>query len=61
MNEEKIISTIKMLAMSQGFYGRLYNQLMSAKEYDPDSYEAVIKDLSENCWDSCSLAMRIEG
>lgn len=33
MKREQILGTIRSLAMSQGFYGRLYNDLMSDPEY----------------------------
>lgn len=61
MNEEKIISTIKMLAMSQGSYGRLYNQLMAAKNAGSAAYDSFINEASEHCSDAVSLVMWIEG
>lgn len=32
MNREEIMNAIKNLSLSQGFYGRLYNDLMSNDE-----------------------------
>lgn len=32
MNKEQILQTIKSLAQSQGFYGRLYEQIVDNEE-----------------------------
>lgn len=34
MKKQEILDTIKMLAKSQGFYGRLYEQIMTAENKD---------------------------
>ena len=38
------ISTIKLLAQSHGFYGRLLSDIKEREEYDPD----IIENLKEN-------------
>lgn len=59
MKREQILETIRMLAHSQGFYGRLYNNLM---EMDEDSYEDTMTFLeSQNLKDAVDLVMMLEG
>lgn len=43
---EQVIDLIKMLSQSQGFYGRLLEEIMYIKEYDPISFE-VFADMIE--------------
>lgn len=38
MKREQILNTILMLAQSQGFYGRLYCDIMDANEEDRDCF-----------------------
>ena len=38
MNREQILKTILMLAQSQGFYGRLYHDIMSANADDKECF-----------------------
>lgn len=58
MKREEIIETIKSLAGSQGFYGRLYGDLM---ELDEDEYDEVMTKLeSQNFKDGVDLVMFIE-
>lgn len=38
MNREQILNTILMLAQSQGFYGRLYRDIMDADEDDRECF-----------------------
>lgn len=45
MDEKQIIETIVGLSHSQGFYGRLYERMMDAKENDPDAYAEFMDDL----------------
>jgi len=61
MTEEKIISTIRMLAGSQGSYGRLYETLMQAKAAHSAAYQSFINDVQRNCDDVVGLVMYIEG
>lgn len=44
MKRNEILSEIKMLAASQGFYGRLYNTIMSL---DIEDFELVMSELEE--------------
>jgi hypothetical protein len=53
MNKEEIMETIKSLARSQGFYGRLYETL---KE-NPDALEFLEK---QNFKDSLDMVMFLE-
>ncbi|MCI7555078.1 MAG: hypothetical protein MST00_06575 [Tenericutes bacterium] len=58
MKREEIMETIKSLASSQGFYGRLYRDLM---ELDEDEYDEVMTELeSQNFKDGVDLVMFIE-
>lgn len=58
MKREEIIETIKSLASSQGFYDRLYGDLM---ELDEDEYDEVMTKLeSQNFKDGVDLVMFIE-
>ena len=58
MKREEIMETIKSLAGSQGFYGRLYGDLM---ELDEDEYDEVMTKLeSQNFKDGVDLVMFIE-
>ena len=38
MNREQILDTILMLSRSQGFYGRLYRDIMDADEEDRECF-----------------------
>ena len=58
MKREEIIEIIKNLAGSQGFYDRLYGDLM---ELDEDEYDEVMTKLeSQNFKDGVDLVMFIE-
>ena len=58
MKREEIMETIKSLASSQGFYGRLYRKLM---ELDEEKYNEVMTELeSKNFKDGVDLIMYIE-
>lgn len=41
MDIEQIMAAIRFLAESQGFYGRLYNELREMQTTDPDKWEEV--------------------
>lgn len=59
MNREQILSTFRSLAHSQGFYGRLLEQIDSV---DEETREAFLSDLeSRNFKDAVDLVMWIEG
>lgn len=36
---EQVIEVVQMLSNSQGFYGRLLEEIMYIKEYEPDKFE----------------------
>ena len=59
MNREQILSTFRSLATSQGFYGRLLEQIDSV---DEDAREAFLSHLeSMNFGDAVELVTYIEG
>lgn len=59
MNREQILDTFRSLARSQGFYGRLLEQIDSV---DEETREAFLSDLeSRNFRDVVDLVMWIEG
>lgn len=41
-NRDQILAVIRELAMSQGSWGRLYEDFMEMQEYDPDRYEETM-------------------
>lgn len=45
MDRNQILSAISMLAMSQGYYGRLMASLMELEENNPQMYESVMSEL----------------
>lgn len=47
MKMDDILEAIEGLAHSQGFYGRLYADLMELKEEDPEGYEEYKNTLEE--------------
>lgn len=65
MKEKEILQTIKMLANSQGFYGRLYRDLMEMKnsdnEIDNANYYECIEELEkQNFKDGVDLVLYLE-
>jgi hypothetical protein len=59
MNREQILDAFRSLARSQGFYGRLLEQIDSV---DEETREAFLSDLeSRNFRDVVDLVMWIEG
>lgn len=58
MKMNQIMDTIKMLSMSQGFYGRLYRQIM---ELDAEDYDRVAEELeSQNFSDAVDMVLYFE-
>lgn len=54
MNRQEILNAVKSLAMSQGFYGRLYNALTNGTE----EAEAVLQEMvDQNFKDSVDMVM----
>ena len=61
MKIEEIKSTIKSLASSQGFYGRLLASMETMEKMFPKDYEEVVKELeSQNFQDAVDLVMYFE-
>ena len=60
MNEEEILNTVRSLARSQGFYGRLYERIMDLKKNNPDGYQKFINCYS-GCKDEVDFVMALEG
>ena len=59
MNREQILDAFRSLARSQGFYGRLLEQIDSV---DEETREAFLSDLeNRNFRDVVDLVMWIEG
>ena len=57
MNRQEILNAVKSLAMSQGFYGRLYNALTDGTE----EAESVLQEMvDQNFKDSVDMVMWIE-
>ena len=62
MKMEEIVKSIKDLAKSQGFYGRLLENLMDLQENDLEGYNRVKEELeSKNFKDVVDLILYIEG
>lgn len=45
MKMNEIITEIRTLAKSQGFYGRLLEQLLTMQDDNPEAYEMVSEEL----------------
>lgn len=61
MDIEQIMVAIRSLAESQGFYGRLYNELWEMQTNDPDQWEEVKNTLeAQNFKDSLDMVMYFE-
>lgn len=57
MNREEILSAIRILAMSQGCYGRLYNVLSNGSE---ESEDYLLELENQNFKDIVDLILYIE-
>ena len=61
MDIEQIMAAIRSLAESQGFYGRLYNELWEMQTNDPEKWEEVKNTLeTQNFKDSLDMVMYFE-
>jgi len=61
MDIEQILAAIRSLAQSQGYYGRLYNELQKMQTNDPDQWEEVKNMLeAQNFKDSLDMVMYFE-
>ena len=56
MSLEQALKTIKMLSMSQGFYGRL----LSMRNEHPQEFDEWLENLAKDCKDSVDLVIAIE-
>lgn len=62
MKIEEIMSVIRHLAESQGFYSRLYEGLWNLQEHDPERWAEVKEKLeSQHFADSLDVVMYYEG
>ncbi len=59
MKKEQILAFIKSMAGSQGFYSRLYSDLMEASEQDRNGWLQNMED--EKFGDELDLVMALEG
>lgn len=60
MSKTKVINLFKILARSQGYYGRLLEALDELKELDRDAYEDYFKQF-KNCKSDVEVVMMVEG
>lgn len=61
MKIDDILNLIRSLARSQGFYGRLYQSLISTRDNDPDKWERIVEELeSQNFSDDLSVILYFE-
>lgn len=61
MNIEEIMAAIRSLAESQGYYGRLYNELWEMQTNDPEKWEEVKNKLeAQHFNDSLDMVMYFE-
>ena len=58
---ELFLETIKTLALSQGFYGRLLAQVEELKEEDPVAYEKLTEEMNkQNFTDTLDVMFFLE-
>lgn len=61
MKREEIMETIKSLASSQGFYGRLLASMETMEQIFPNDYEELVTELeSQNFENAVDLIMYFE-
>lgn len=61
MDRKQILDEIKTLAMSQGFYGRLLQNINDIKEESEEKYEALMTELEkQNFKDSVDMILYFE-
>lgn len=62
MKMKEILSVIACFASSQGFYGRLYNDILEMKKYDKDAYNKLKRTMeAQKFGDALDVIMWIEG
>lgn len=59
MSKTKVINLFKILARSQGYYGRLLEALDELKELDRDAYDDYFKQF-KNCKSDVEVVMMVE-
>lgn len=52
MNIEQILEEIKNLSRSQGYWGRLYEQLTSVQKYEPERWNLMVQRLEAEKFDT---------
>ncbi|HKM08492.1 MAG TPA: hypothetical protein VJ869_16155 [Sphaerochaeta sp.] len=57
MDRQDVMDTFAILANSQGFYGRLLQQVVRMDEEEQDEYFSQFKD----CEDALDVVMVVEG
>ena len=61
MNMEDILGLIYELSFSQGFYGRLYRDLMELKSENPEGYQELVDEWEgRNFKDSLDFILYLE-
>ena len=61
MKRDEILENIIGLSYSQGFYGRLYRNLMELKHNAPQEYEAIMSEMeAQEFKDLLDLVVYIE-
>ena len=62
MREKELLNIIIELSYSQGFYGRLYRELMEIKEQEIETYKEIIKEWeSQNFTTTLDFILYLEG
>lgn len=61
MDIEQIMTAIRSLAESQGFYGRLYNNMQAMQENFPERWQEIVETLeAQNFKDTLDMVMFFE-
>lgn len=61
MDVYQVIDVIRMLSHSQGFYGRLLEEILYAQVYEPNKFEEFRKIIeNQNFKDSLDVVMYFE-
>lgn len=62
MKMNEILDVIIEFSYSQGFWGRLYEDIMELKHYDPMGYDDLVEDWEgRNFSDALDFIMFVEG
>ena len=61
MDIEQIMAAIRSLAESQGYYGRLYNNMQAMQENFPERWQEIVETLeAQNFKDTLDMVMFFE-